>query len=105
MKKNQAVTEIGEQSRLKDHIITVRMISRSEDQRESYRGGELKVSESFFAQRSEIRGVVQVGYDPLPVPINKKIGGGGILLNTPEVAVVQPQQGTTDHLVWHPVSN
>ena len=68
-------------------------------------GDGSKVSQGFFPQRLEIRGVIQVGYDPLSVPVNKKIGGGGVLLNTPEVAVVQSQQGTTDHLVWHPVRN
>ena len=53
-------------------------------------GNGLKISQRFFPQRLEIRGVIQVGYDPLSVPVNKKIGRSGVLLNTPEVAVVQP---------------
>jgi hypothetical protein len=65
----------------------------------------LKVRKGHLAQWFEIRGVVKEGNDPLVVPVNEQIGASGVLLNTPEVTVVQAQQSAAYYFVRNPVGN
>ena len=65
----------------------------------------LKVRKGHFAQWFEVRGVIKEANDPLPVPVNEQIGAGGVLLNAPEVTIVQVQQSAADYFVRNPVGN
>ena len=65
----------------------------------------LKVRKGHLAQRFEVGGVVKESNDPLPVPVNEEIGASGVLLNAPEVTIVQTQQSAADYFVRNPVGN
>ena len=65
----------------------------------------LKISKGLFAQWFEVRGVVKKGNDPLPVPVDEQVGASGVLLDAPEVTVVQAQQSAADYFVRNPVGN
>ena len=65
----------------------------------------LKVRKGHFAQWFEVRGVVKEGNDPLPVPVDEQVGASGVLLDAPEVTVVQAQQSAADYFVRNPVGN
>ena len=65
----------------------------------------LKVRKGHLGQRLEVGGVVKEGNDPLVGPVNEQIGARSVLLNAPEVTVVQAQQSATDYFVRNPVGN
>ena len=61
-----------------------------------------EISESGLLQNFQIGRVIDEGDDPLPVLVSEEVDAGGVLLNPPEVTVVEADEAAADDLVGHP---